>query len=187
VILFGLKYDGESKSNGKHFNSCNRSTSNFTYFSTQSPCNTTHLLYRSTNFCIPAEKKLSGCSQSQVCTTSFTSSLEVDLRPRNASFRGPTHKPFVDSWCSFHTEPTYDRKFPQVSLLPKETALRHVLQWSNLAKEHPRFRPHCYHSNEGRALYCKWLNSSTGIVNTVQCTSSSLSRLPRNLKIAFTF
>ena len=31
-----------------------------------------------------------------------------------------------------------------------------------------------------------WLNSSTDIVYTAQCTSSSLSRLPRNLKIAFT-
>jgi hypothetical protein len=35
--------------------------------------------------------------------------------------------------------------------------------------------------------YCKWLNSSTGIVNTAQCASSSLSWLLRNLKIAFTF
>jgi hypothetical protein len=33
----------------------------------------------------------------------------------------------------------------------------------------------------------KWLNSSTGAVNTAQCASSCLSRLPRNLKIAFTF
>jgi len=147
-----------------------------------------HLLYHSTSFCIPAEKKLFGCSRSQVCTASFTSSLEVNLRPRNASFRGPTHKPFLDSWCSVHIEPTCDGKFPQVSLLlPKETALRHVLRWSNLAKEHPCFRPRCFHSTEGRALYCKCLKSLTGIVNTVQCASSSLSRLPRNLKIAFTF
>ena len=37
------------------------------------------------------------------------------------------------------------------------------------------------------ALYCTWLNSSIGIVNTAQCGSSSLSRLSRNLKIAITF
>jgi len=36
-------------------------------------------------------------------------------------------------------------------------------------------------------LYCKWLNSSTGIVNTAQCASSSLSRLPRNLKLPLLF
>jgi len=73
-------------------------------------------------------------------------------------------------------------------LLPKETTLRHVVfWWSNLAKEHPCFRPRCWHSTEGGALYCKWQNSSTDIVNTAQCASSSLSRLPRNLKIAFTF
>src|SRR5215510_14832179 len=75
----------------------------------------------------------------------------------------------------------------QVSLLPKETALRHVLRWCNLTKERPCFRPRCCQPTDGRALFCKWLNSSTGIVNTVQCTSSSLSRLPRNLKIAFTY
>jgi len=147
-----------------------------------------YLLYRSTSFCIPAQKKLFGCSQNQACTASFTSSLEVNLRPHNAFFRGPTHKPFVDSRCSVHTEPTYDGEFPKVSLLlPKETALRHVLRWSNLAKECPCFCPCCCHSTEGRALYCKWLNSSTGIVNTVQCASSSLSQLLCNLKIAFTF
>ena len=147
-----------------------------------------HLLHRSTSFCSPAEKKLFGCSRSQVCTASFTSLLDVNLRPHNASFRGPNHKTFVDSWYSVHTEPTYDGEFPRVSLLlPKETALRHVLRWCNLAKEHPCIRPRCCHSTEGRALYCKWLKSSTGIVNTVQCASSSLSRLPRNLKIAFTF
>ena len=86
-------------------------------------------------------------------------------------------------------EPTWDGEFPQVSLLLlKETALRHiVLRWCNLAKEHPRFRSRCCHSTEDRVLYCTWLNSSTGIVNTAQCDSSSLSRLPRNLKIAFTF
>ena len=49
------------------------------------------------------------------------------------------------------------------------------------------FRPRCCHSTEGRALYCTWLNSSTGTVNTAQRASSSVSRLPRNLKIAFTF
>jgi len=80
-----------------------------------------HLLYRSTSFCIPAEKTLFGCSRSQVCTASLTSSLEVNLRPRNASFRGPTHKPFVDSWYSLHTEPTYDGEFPQFhSFCPKK-------------------------------------------------------------------
>ena len=73
-------------------------------------------------------------------------------------------------------------------LLPKQTALRHVvLRWCNLANERPCFRPRWCHSTEDRALYCTWLNSSTGIVNTAQCTSSSLSRLPGNLKIAFTF
>ena len=81
------------------------------------------------------------------------------------------------------------RWIPQVSLLlPKETALRHfVLLWCNLVKEGPCFRPRCCHLTEGRALYCTWLNSSTDIVNTAQCASSSLTRLPRNLKIAFTF
>jgi len=74
------------------------------------------------------------------------------------------------------------------SFCPKQTALRHVvLRWCNLAKERPCFRPRCCHSTEGRALYCTWLNSSTGIVNTAQCASSSLSRLPRDLKITFTF
>ena len=84
---------------------------------------------------------------------------------------------------------TYDGEFPQVSLLlPKETALRHVvLRWCNLAKNDPCFRSRCCHSTKGRTLYCTWLNSSTGIVNTAQCASSSLSRLPRNSKIAFTF
>ena len=83
---------------------------------------------------------------------------------------------------------TYDGKFPHVSLLlPKETLLRHVvLRWCNLAKERLCFRPRCCHSTEGRALYCTWLNSSTGIVNTAQCGASFLSRLPPNLEIAFT-
>ena len=49
------------------------------------------------------------------------------------------------------------------------------------------FLPRCFRLTEGRALYCKWLNSSTGIVNTAQCASSSLSRLPHNLKIGFSF
>ena len=98
-------------------------------------------------------------------------------------------KPFIDSWCSVHTEPTYNGEFPQASLLlPKETALRHiVLRWCNLAKECPCFRPRCCHSTEGRVIYCTWLNSSTGIVNTAQCASSSLFQLLHNLKIAFTF
>ena len=101
----------------------------------------------------------------------------------------PTHKPFVDSWCCVHTEPTYDGEFPQVSLLlPKETAQRHdVLRWRNVAKERPSFRPRCCHSTECRVLYCTWLSSSTGTVNTAQCGSFSLSRLPRNLEMAFTF
>jgi hypothetical protein len=122
-----------------------------------------------------------------MCTASFTSLLEVNRRPRNASFRGPTHKAFVDSWCSVHTEPTYDGEFPQVSLLPKETALHYILRWSNLANKRPCFHPRCFHSTEGRALYCKWLNSSTGIFNTAQCASSSLSRLLHNLKLGFPF
>jgi len=42
-----------------------------------------YFLYRSTSFCIPVEKKLSGWSRSQVCTASFTSSSEVNLPPRN--------------------------------------------------------------------------------------------------------
>ena len=74
------------------------------------------------------------------------------------------------------------------SFYPKKIALRHVVfRWCNLGKERPCFRPRCCHSTEGRALYCTWLNSSTGTVITAQCASSSLSRLPRNLKIAFTF
>src|SRR5215510_4373609 len=73
------------------------------------------------------------------------------------------------------------------SFCPKETALRHVLRWCNLAKERPCFRPPCCQPTESRALFCKWLNTSTGTVNTTQCTSSCLSRLPHNLKIAFIF
>jgi hypothetical protein len=145
-----------------------------------------HSLYSSTSFCIPTEKKLFGRSRSQVCTASFTSSSEVNLRPCNASF-SPTHKLSVHQWCSVHTEPTYNDEFPLVSLLRKETALCHILRWCNLAKERPCFRPRCCHSIEGRALYCKWRNPSTGTVNTAQCASSSLSRLPRNLEIFFTF
>ena len=73
-------------------------------------------------------------------------------------------------------------------LLSKETAQHHdVLRWRNLAKGGPCFRPGCCHSTEGSALYCTWLNSSTGIVNSAQCANSSLSRLPHNLKIAFNF
>ena len=56
--------------------------SNFTYhFSIQSPCNTMHLLYRSTSFCIPAEKKRISCPRcwwstrtifiSNTCSTRF--------------------------------------------------------------------------------------------------------------------
>ena len=63
-------YGGESKSTGKiHLTTVIEvPVSNFTYhFSTQSPCNTMHLLYRSTIFCIPAEKKLYGCSCGLVC------------------------------------------------------------------------------------------------------------------------
>ena len=144
-----------------------------------------HLLYRSTSFCILAEKKLFSCA--------MLMADQNDLHQWHVfdpiyTFP-PTHKPFVESWWSVHTEPTYDGEFPQVSLLrPKETALRHVvLRWCNLAKERPCFRPRCCQSIEGRALYCIWLNSSIGIVNSVQCGSSSLSWLPRNLKIAFTF
>ena len=135
-----------------------------------------HLLYRSTSFCIPAEKKLFGCPNSNTCSTRF--------KPFH-----PLIKLSFDSWCSVHTEPIYDGEFPQFSSLPpKETALRHVvLLWCNLAKDRPCFRPRCCHSTEGRALYCTWLNFSTGIVKTAQCASSSLSWLPRNLKIAFTF
>ena len=70
VLLLGFcfvhfMYDGESKSKGKiHLTALVEVTvSNFTYhFSTQSPCNTMHLLYLSTSFCIPAEKKLFGCA-----------------------------------------------------------------------------------------------------------------------------
>ena len=53
-------------------------------------------------------------------------------------------------------------------------------------KEGSMFCPRCCHSTDG-ALYCTWLNTSTIIVYTTQCASYSLSRLPRNLKIAFTF
>jgi len=58
-------YGGESKSKVKiHLTALTAVTvSNFTdHFSTQSPCNTMRLLYRSTGFCIPAEKKLFGCA-----------------------------------------------------------------------------------------------------------------------------
>jgi hypothetical protein len=58
------------------------------------------------------------------------------------------------------------------SFRPIETALRHVRRWRNLAQERPRFRPRCCHSTGGRALYCKWQNSSTGIVNSAQCARS---------------
>ena len=49
------------------------------------------------------------------------------------------------------------------------------------------FAPVAATRQKGRALYCTWLNSSTCIVNTEQCASSFLSRLPPNLKISFTF
>jgi len=65
MFCFTLNYEGESKSKGKiHLTTLIEVTvGNFTYhFSTQSPCNTMHLLYRSTSFCIPAEKKLFGCT-----------------------------------------------------------------------------------------------------------------------------
>ena len=131
-----------------------------------------HLLYLSTSFCIPAEKKLFGCFRCWWLTRTTLISKHVFDPILNFP---PTHKPFVDSWCCVHTEPTYDGEFPHVSLLPKETALRHVLRCCNFAKERSFLRPRCCHSTEGRALYCKWLNSSTGIVNTAQRASSSLS------------
>ena len=56
-------YEGEAKSKGKiHLMALTEVTmSNFTHhFFTQSPCNTMHLLYHSTSFCIPVEK-LFGC------------------------------------------------------------------------------------------------------------------------------
>jgi hypothetical protein len=159
--------------------------SNFTYhFSTQSPCNTMHLSYRSTSFCIPAEKKLFGCSRSQVCTTSFTSSLEVNLRLRNTSFISNTcstqFKPFHPlinlsltngalSTLSQHM--TMDFHWFHSFCPKKPHYVAVVLRWCNLAKEHPCFRPRCCHSTEGRALYCKWLKSSTGIVNNAPVTA----------------
>ena len=65
IYIFTHTHKGESKSKGKiHLTAVIEVTvSNFKYhFSTQSPCNTMHLLYRSTSFCIPAEEKLFGCS-----------------------------------------------------------------------------------------------------------------------------
>ena len=65
IYIYICIYEGESKSEGKiHLMALIEVTvSNFIYhFSTQSPCNTMHLLYRSTSFCIPAEKKLFGCA-----------------------------------------------------------------------------------------------------------------------------
>ena len=55
-IIHLTMYKGESKSKGKiHLTALIAVTvSNFTnHFSTHSPCNTMHLLYRSTSFCIP--------------------------------------------------------------------------------------------------------------------------------------
>jgi len=85
------------------------------------------------------------------------------------------------------------RKFLMMDILISETCWAHkkwnkiALRRCNLAKDRPCFRPRCCHSTEGTALYCTWLNSSTGIVSTAQCGSSSLSRLPRNLKILYFF
>jgi len=50
----------------------------------------------------------------------------------------------------------------------------------------PRKKAFPHHSmNWG--LNAPTLNSLTGIVNTTQCASYSVSRLPRNLKITFSF
>ena len=62
-------YEGESKSKGKLDLTALIAVTvrNFIYhFSTQSPCNTMRLLYRSTSFCIPAEKKIFGCAMLMV-------------------------------------------------------------------------------------------------------------------------
>ena len=67
--IFFCYYEGKPKRKGKiHLTDLIEVTvSNFTYhFSTQSPYNTMHLLYRSTGVCIPAEKKLFGCAMLMV-------------------------------------------------------------------------------------------------------------------------
>ena len=65
IYIYIYIHEGESKRKGTiHLTALIEVTvSNFMYhFSTQSPCNTMHLLYRSTSFCIPAEMKLFGCA-----------------------------------------------------------------------------------------------------------------------------
>jgi hypothetical protein len=146
--------------------------SNFTYhFSPQSPCNTIHLLYRSTkrNFCIlyrgicPVDVVLCARCWLPTRTTSISTTCSTQFK---------TFHPLLNIWLtdgalstlSQHTTVNFHRFR---SFCPKENALRHVvLRWCNLAKECPCFCPRCCHSTEGRALYCKWLNSSPGTVNT---------------------
>jgi hypothetical protein len=151
-----------------------------------------HLLYRSTThsffilyhgicpvdvvLCVWCRWLTTTTFISNMCLTQFkTSHPLINLLLTNGAL----------SILSQHTMVNFHRF---LLLLPKETALRHVvLRWCNVAKECPCFRPRCCHSAEGRAMYCKWLNTSTGTVNSAQCTSSFLSRLPHNLKTAFTF
>jgi hypothetical protein len=128
---------------------------------------------------------------------SFSTALEVRWAPlpslphrkwicdlATPPFHPLANLPFTNgalSILSQHTTVNFHR------FLPKKPALRHIVfRCCNIAKKRPCFCPPCCHSTEGRALYCKWLDS-TGTVNTAQCASSSLTQLPRTLKIAFTF
>ena len=162
--------------------------SNITYhFPTQSPCNTIHLLYHSSNFCIPAEKKLFGCAMLLADQTTFISNTcsnpDLNLSTHSWTFRWLTALcPYwanTRRWISTRFTPSAPQNEPHYATLFFDVAI--------LQRSVHLFVPRCFHSTEGRALYCACLNSSTGTVNTAQCVSSSLFRLPRNLKIVFTF
>jgi len=118
----------------------------------------------------------------------------------------PTRTTFIRNTCStrikpFHPLINLSLTHGALSILSQHTTVNFHRFHSCPKKPHyvaffdgailqrsiPCFRPRCCHSTEGRALYCTWPNSSTGTVNTAQCGSSSLTWLPRNLKIAFTF
>ena len=88
------------------------------------------------------------------------------------------------SILSQHTMVNFDRFH---SFCPKKPHYTTLFFNGAILQRASMYSPHCCHSTEGRALYCTWLKSSIGIVNTAQCTSSSLSWLPCNLKIAYTF
>ena len=143
-----------------------------------------HLLYRSTSFCIPAEKMLLAARCWWPTRRTFISNMcSTRFKPFHPLINlSLTHGAL--SILSQHMTMNFHRFH---SFCPNKPHYAVVFRWFNLAKERPCFCPCCCHSTEGRALYCTWLNSSKGIVNTAQCASSFLSRLPRNLKIAFTF